>query len=99
MPQAKVFKIDGGTVGYRCLDASGDEIVREFWVAPSGGAVHVVAKDRPGCTAPQVCAYLSSRGPTLQSSRENLFHTIQQEARAIARRAAQTKARTDRGEY
>ena len=84
---AKVFISDAtdGTVGYRCLDGTGAEVVREFWVAPSGGAVRELAPDRPGALAPQACALLSNRGPTLQSSREGLLEVIRAEVRRTKR--------------
>ena len=84
---AKVFVSDKatGVVDYHSVNDMGAMVIRRFWVAVSGGAVREISADKWGSDAPQVCVNLSSRGYTLQSSRETLLATIRREVRAIAR--------------
>ena len=85
MTNVFISDASSGTVGYRCADDYGTEIVREFWVASSGGAVHEVSLARGGSTGPQVCKHLRHRGYTLQSTRATLLALIRSEVRAVKR--------------
>ena len=72
-----------GTVGYRCVDSSGAQVVRQFWVPASGGHVLETSIVRDDSSSPQVCKNLSHRGWTLQSSRADLLSLIQREVKAV----------------
>jgi hypothetical protein len=73
---------DGSRVCLRDVDDMGEQIIRQFWVPPSGGYVREVDADHPGTLGQQVTAQLGTRGYTLTSDPDRLLDLIRREYRA-----------------